>query len=397
MRILCLTNLYPNPYQPHRAPFNRQRLRLMNEQHPIRVIAPIAWTNELRARWAGARPLLSGRQVTLDGMIINHPRYYFPPRGFRGWYGRCFLGSVAGVFRRVVNEFQPDIVYTPWAYPDGWAAVQLARRAGLPVVLHVLGSDIRLLDRYPSKRGGTTEAVRTADGVVAVSQELAGRLRDLGVAPNKIRVIFDGVDSFVFHPGSCIKARTQVGVSGPGAVILFVGNLVHVKGVDTLLAACHQLRSSGLEFQVVVVGQGPLAPALRDLVGRLGLSGSIRFTGSLPQGELPDWYRAANVLVLPSRSEGVPNVLLEASACGTPWVATSVGGIPEIAHLGASRVVPPDNPGLLAEAIRETLTTPPRRPATGPRSLTDAVAELAGFLESVLHTNLDGVQAGGAW
>jgi glycosyltransferase involved in cell wall biosynthesis len=384
MRVLTLTNLYPNPYQPHRAPFNRHRIRLLNAQHPNHVIAPIAWTDEARAWWAQAGRLPPGRRVLLDGVTIDHPRYFFPPRGFRGWYGWCFRASVARAFWRAVADFRPDIVYTPWAYPDGWAAVQLARRAGLPVVVQVLGSDIRLLDQYPARRAGTVETVRAADGVVAVSEELAGQLRAMGVAPGRIRVIYDGVDPAVFFPGARSVARARVGLEGSAPLILFVGNLVPVKGVDLLLEACTRLRADGADFRAVVVGQGPLGPALREQARRLGLTDRVTFPGPIPQASLPDWYRAANVFVLPSRSEGVPNVLLEASACGAPWVATGVGGIPEIAHLGASRLVPPEDPHSLARAVREALSAPPLQPPSGPRSLAIAVAELAEFLENVI-------------
>jgi glycosyltransferase involved in cell wall biosynthesis len=84
--------------------------------------------------------------------------------------------------------------------------------------------------------------------------------------------------------------------------------------------------------------------------------------------------------VLPSHSEGVPNVLLEASACGTPWVASRVGGIPEIAHLGVSRLVPPNTPAELAAAIRSSLTAPLQPPPLGPKAREESVGELIEFL-----------------
>src|SRR5262245_57158676 len=124
MRILALTEVYPNPYAPHRAPFNRHKLRLLGERHSVHVIAPIAWTDELAARRRGAKPLPAGRRVEFDGLTVDHPRYYFTPRICRGWYGHFFQASVEPTFRRVADEFRPDVVFSPWAYPDGWAAVR---------------------------------------------------------------------------------------------------------------------------------------------------------------------------------------------------------------------------------------------------------------------------------
>src|SRR5262249_10286840 len=132
MRVLILTNLYPNPYQPTRAVFNRQQFRALAEQHALRIIAPLSWVDELagRARGKGKLP----RQLCCDGIPVEHPRYFYPPRSLRGWHGHCYRRSVRSAFRRAVTEFCPDIVLASWAYPDGWAAVHLARQAGLPVV-----------------------------------------------------------------------------------------------------------------------------------------------------------------------------------------------------------------------------------------------------------------------
>ena len=113
----------------------------------------------------------------------------------------------------------------------------------------------------------------------------------------------------------------------------------------------------------------------------MGIGDRVRFVGAVPHAELPAWFRAADGFVLPSHSEGVPNVLLEASACGVPWVASRVGGIPEIARLGRSVLVPPNAPRALADAIRRICTTPPPAPELGPRAVEDAVAELEEFLQ----------------
>src|SRR5262245_17680459 len=100
MRILTLTNLYPNPFQPHRATFNRQQLRWLAQRHELRVIAPVLWTDELKARWKGAPRLPAGRRAVCDGIPVEHPRYLYPPKLLRGWYGHCFRWSVGAAFER---------------------------------------------------------------------------------------------------------------------------------------------------------------------------------------------------------------------------------------------------------------------------------------------------------
>lgn len=384
MRVLAMTNLYPNPFQPHRATFNRHQFRLLNDRHPVRVIAPVLWTDELAARRDGQLPLPASRRVTHDGLTVDHPRYIYPPNFGRQWYGHCYRASVAKAFRRAIVEFSPDLVFAPWAYPDGWAAVWLGRKVGLPVVLQCHGSDVLLLDQHPPRKRPTVEAVTAADGVVAVSQDIAEHLAHMGVPADRLRVIIDGVDRRVFHPGAKTDARRAVGLPDGPPVILFIGGLVGVKAIDVLLDACGVLNREDFPVRVVIVGGGPLGAKLEQQAATLGLVDRVRFTGMLPQHTLPDWYRAADLFVLPSHSEGVPNVLLEASACGTPWVASRVGGIPEIAHLGVNRLVPPNKPAELAAAVRQLLSASPQPRPCGPKSREEAVVELEAFLEEIL-------------
>src|SRR5262249_11635285 len=113
MRVLTITNLYPNPYQPLRAPFNRDQLRLLGERHPVPVIAPIAWTDELAARRQGRVRLPGHRRFALDRLTVDCPRYLFTPRVLRNCYGRFYRASVKPTFTRILDEFQPEIVYAP--------------------------------------------------------------------------------------------------------------------------------------------------------------------------------------------------------------------------------------------------------------------------------------------
>ncbi|MBX9627260.1 MAG: glycosyltransferase [Gemmataceae bacterium] len=390
MRILALTNLYPNPYQPHRAAFNRQDLRLLAERHPVRVIAPILWTDE---RQAAARLLPPDRRVVHDGLTVDHPRYWYTPKMLRGQYGRFYQWSVGRTFRRAAAEFAPDVVYAPWAYPDGWAGVRLARRAGLPVVVKVHGSDLRALEEFPGRRANTAAALREADAVVVVSRDLAGRAAALGADPARVRVVQNGIDRKTFCPGDRAAARAAVGVADDGTRhLLFVGNLLPIKGVDILVEACGQLPTAAGRWVLHLIGSGPLRGELEARAAALGVADRVRFHGPRPHAELPDWFRAADLFVLASRSEGVPNVLLEAAGCGTPFVATAVGGVPEVAHLGAGVLIPPDDPNRLAAGIVEVLDRPPPAPAEGPRDRRRTAADLEAVLASVVSNKEEGTR-----
>jgi glycosyltransferase involved in cell wall biosynthesis len=195
-------------------------------------------------------------------------------------------------------------------------------------------------------------------------------------------LIYNGVDAAVFRPGCKNEAREKLGMTGDSPLLLFVGNLFPVKGPDVLLSAFATLIAEGVSARLAIIGQGHLRGTLERQAADLGIEQRISFIGSLPQEQLARWYRAADLLVLPSRSEGVPNVLLEASACGCPWVASDVGGVPEVAHFGHSRPVPPEKPEELARGIREMLGST-RNTAVSPRSWDTAVNELEELLLAV--------------
>jgi glycosyltransferase involved in cell wall biosynthesis len=390
MRVLVLTNLFPNPFQPNRAPFNRQQFRALAAEHEVEVIAPISWVDELVARRKGAAALPRNRRVVCEGLRVTHPRYLYSPRVLRSWYGHFFRHSVRTAFNRACADFRPDVVLGSWAYPDGWAAVELAKRAGLPVVVKVHGCDILCggagLDSDPARRRRTAEVLRRADGVVAVSQHMADEVIALGVAPEKARVVYSGIDSHLFYPGPMEDSRARLGLERGVPMILFVGNLVPVKGIEVLVRACAALAQTGLNFRACLIGEGPLKGQLARQIHESGLDGRVELLGSRPHRQLGDWFRAASVFALPSFSEGVPSVLLEAAACGTRFVASRVGGIPEVAREAHGRLVQPGDPTALAGAIGEVLalgTGPNPNPAPA-RSWTESGAELGRFLSDVV-------------
>lgn len=385
MRILAVTNLYPNPFHPIRATFNREQFRALARDHAVQVISPILWTDELSARLRGHRPLPNGRRVEFDGLTVDHPRYWYPPKLLRTRYGHCFRAGIRRTFERAVDEFDPDVVLAAWAYPDGWAAASLARQAGLPVAVKVHGSDLLWgLRHYPARVRRTRDALRAADLVVAVSQDLANKVEEFGVRPDRIRVVYDGVDLDSFCPGPRAEARTRLGLPHDVPNLLFVGSLVPVKGLRTLIAACESMARAGRRFRCHLIGGGPLRESLARQAAAVGLSDSVVFHGPKAHASLPDWFRAADLFVLPSQSEGVPCVLLEAMACGTRFVASRVGGIPEVARFGSGELATPGDAAGLAEAISRQLGDRSAPGVRWTRGHAQAAADIASGLQRMV-------------
>jgi glycosyltransferase involved in cell wall biosynthesis len=386
MRILAVTHQYPTPGQPTFAPYNRQQFARLARLHDLRIIRPVPWP--IAVREALRTRSSSDRHVSVDGIEVRTPVFRFPPRILGHRYGAYFERSVAVCAADLLEQFQPDVLLSSWAHPDGWAAVRLGRRVGLPVVIKVLGSDVLVL--ATGRRGErVAEALGGADAVVAVSEDLAKHVVRLGVPADRVHVVPEGIDLEQFAPGDARLARERLGLPAAGALILFVGNVLHSKGAADLVRACAVLRDRGVTYQCRLVGHGRDSGAVAQLVRAQRLGDRVRLTGVRPQAELAEWYRACDVVALPSHSEGVPNVLREALACGKPFVATHVGGIPEIADSDFSRLVAPGAIDELADALAATIAAPPAVDAERVRRSSVTWEESARLLADRLEAVVD--------
>ncbi len=168
---------------------------------------------------------------------------------------------------------------------------------------------------------------RKVDRLLAVSDDIAARLVEIGANKNRVRVVPNGVDA-QFRPRDRSVSRRDLDLPGDRFIVLFVGMLAPVKGLTYLLEAARLIEEK--RFLLVLAGEGPLRSELEYAVKSGGFEEKVLFVGRRPHSEMVSWMNAANVLVLPSLSEGRPNVVIEAQACGVPVVATNVGGTSEL-------------------------------------------------------------------
>ena len=385
MRILAVTHQFPTPLQPTFASYNRQQFAELSRIHELRVIRPVPWTiataSWARGQWMGRGP------VHVGSIEVQYPVFYYSPRVGSHLYGKFFEASVRGLVERVIDSYRPDVLLTSWAHPDGWAAARLGRRAGLPVVLKVLGSDVLVLSKG-RRRKHVVDALCGADGVIAVSQDLKRNVVSLGVPEERVHVVPEGLSTDQFSPGDQNAARVRLDLPRDGKLILFVGSVLKSKGAADLIRACALLRDRGMAFFCRIVGHGHDAASIDQLIRTCHLTDRVTRTGVRPHAELVDWYRASDIVTLPSYTEGIPNVLREAIACGKPFVSTNVGGIPEIADPSFSRLVPPAAVRELADALAAMLEhTPSVDPDVVRRiniSWQESAGLLAGHLESAV-------------
>ncbi|MFC0081916.1 glycosyltransferase [Aciditerrimonas ferrireducens] len=219
----------------------------------------------------------------------------------------------------------------------------------------------------PQQRAEAEAAVMAcSEAVLASCSVEAGQLvQAYEVERQRIRVVPPAVDHAFFAPGDRAQARRAVGLPVEGRLLLFVGRLQPLKGAPVALGALELLRERWPDLSLVVVGgpSGPAGPAhvaeLRAQVAELGLTGRVRFVPPQPHELLSSYYRAADVCVVPSRSESFGLVALEAAACGVPVVASAVGGLTTVVvdEVTGLLVDPPDAAGF-AEAIDAVLASP---------------------------------------
>ncbi|GHE30706.1 D-inositol 3-phosphate glycosyltransferase [Streptosporangium violaceochromogenes] len=272
----------------------------------------------------------------------------------------------------------------------GWPAKE---RWGVPLVhtMHTMAKVKNLLlaagDR-PEPRArvlGEQQVVDVADRLVANTPTEARELVDLyGAAPGRVEVVSPGVNLTVFRPASREAARRRLGLPPDAHVLLFVGRVQPLKAPDVLLRAAARMIADdpALRPRLVVAcvggpsGNGLARPShLTELAASLGISEVVRVVPPAPQEELADWYRAADVTVVPSHSESFGLVALESQACGTPVAAASVGGLRTAVRDGVSGVlVEGHDPCDWARVLTRFVRLPAWRDALASGTVTQAAA-----------------------
>jgi teichuronic acid biosynthesis glycosyltransferase TuaC len=355
LRVLTLSTLFPDTSQPTLGPFvERQTLGLA--AHPdvdLKLFAPIGlppWPLNRAAHYA-ARAALPEREAW-KGLDVHRPRFLHLP----GTGGRFDAGAMARALlpqlRTRRQNFAFDVIDAQFFFPDGPAAVALGKAIGVPVSIKARGSDIHYWGAQPATKGQILEAGLAADGLLAVSGALRADMIALGMQGQQVRVHYTGVDLDRFVPLDRSAEKTSLGISGP--LIACVGTLTTRKGQNLLLEALPSLPDATL----VLIGKGPDRAHFETQAVALGVSHRVRFTGAIPHSEIARWLGAADVMALPSASEGLANVWVEALACGTPIVITDVGGAREVVDRAEAGHLVAADPAAIAQAINDLIDHP---------------------------------------
>jgi len=358
MQVLTFTNLYPSEVQPRHGIFIEHRVRQLaaSGAASVRVVAPAPWVPRLARRLAGRHAVLAelpaaGRH---HGIEVWRPRFPAVPR-LTAWCNPLSMALAAlPVMRRLQGQQDFDLIDAHFVYPDGAAAVLLAAWLDKPVAVTARGTDINEFPRYRVPRAWIRWVLRRADALIGVSTALRDAMLALGAPAERLEVLRNGVDLELFVP------QTGRPLDFGHPTWLSVGHLIRPKGHHRVIEAL----ASVPEASLMIVGDGPEKQQLQQLAAELGVADRITWTGTLSQRELARHYAQADVTLLASEREGMPNVLLESLACGTPVIATRVGGCTEVISSPQAGVLMErgDAAGVVA-AYRQLLAQHPSREA----------------------------------
>jgi glycosyltransferase involved in cell wall biosynthesis len=352
-RIALVTPILPFPGDPTRGRFIYETAKGLAALADIKVF----FQQPRYPRLPGLSPRsqiygTAGEGYQLEGLSVSAYSYPAIPgvtRAINGWV------SSRELYRRL-RAFVPELVLAYWVYPDGYAALLAARKLGVPCVVGALGTDIHV--RSGINVRFTRKTIAGVDALLTVSEDMRRTtIAQFGAAPERVHTIINGINTAVFFPIPQSEARRLLGLAPDGELIVYVGRLVATKGLGELIASMKHLATERPTLRLALIGDGVMRAELHELITAAGLTQRVILPGGLPPEEVAKWINASDLLTLPSWSEGYPNVVVEAIACGRPVVATDVGGTREIINPSNGILIAPREVAPLIAALRRTLET----------------------------------------
>ncbi|MFM5949825.1 MAG: glycosyltransferase [Novosphingobium sp.] len=368
LRVLSLSTLYPNSATPNFGVFVERQMQAVMKRGDVDLVMvnPLGIPPFPLSRHPRYQPLLAlpGEELR-GGVKVLRPQFTLLP-GLPGRNAAAEAKAVLPLARRLHAEAPFDLVDAQFFYPDGPAAVSIAKALGLPVSIKARGADIHHWGTEPATARQVLDAGLSAHGLLAVAGGLADDMAALGMDRSRITIHRTGLDADLFRPYDRKMCRDQFGLPRDKPVLATVGALIPRKGQQFVIEALVHLPDAFL----LLAGKGEDEAMLRRRAEELGVAERVRFLGAVPHGELPLLLNAADVVVMPSSSEGLANAWVEALACGTPVVTTPIPGAQELITDPAwGRMVARDGEAI-AHAVQDLLDLKP-----DPETVQAAVAD----------------------
>lgn len=358
MKVLAIVEDLPHEKAPYSWGFVAEELREQSKYCQLEIIV-----TPLQALYFH-KPTINREGINglpysgwLDGIRYYHPKFPVVPRYPYHWYD--YSKALAVLVCILRHRIRFDLIHAHFAYRTGYIAGLVAKTLRKPMVLNVHGSDIHRNtqpDFQPSFwRQRTLKTLEMADRIIAHSKFMNQLLIELGQG-SKTTMIPAGFVGRRFKLKDQILCRKRLDIPPDCQVLLYVGNFKQVKGTDLLPETLMHLCNIRHDILLLMIGGGDLEEELRLGFEERGLMKKVHFTGRLPNDQVGEYMKAADLLVVPSRQEGRGIVVIEALSCGLPVVGANVGGIPEtLVNDSLGLLVNPEDPAALADAILKCL------------------------------------------
>lgn len=354
MKVCFVTTSFVRSAEDHYARFvyeQAKSLRTVDRDISVVVVAPHA-------------PGLAAAE-TIDGLQVRRAQYVWP-EGFQrlayqheGLFETLRASPLAALqlpfllaamlFKLWSASGGAQIIHAQWV-PTAAIALVVGCFRRIPVVVSVRGADLNTAKISRIGRWLTRAIISRVSYVITVSDEFRDLLKSEIGCPKPLAALYNGVDIEQFRPRDKAACRSALGLPDNRTIALYVGGLIERKGVSILIQALAGAAMPDRSVELYLAGDGPLRDSLKALASAQGIAGQVHFLGEIPKDRVHLWMGAADMLVLPSYSEGRPNVVLEAMANGTPVVATAVNGTNELVTDGEDGLLfkPGDVAGLAA-------------------------------------------------
>jgi teichuronic acid biosynthesis glycosyltransferase TuaC len=381
IKIAIVSPFFPNSEQPYRGNSVYQMVRKLAMFADVKVFCPLPrYPKFFQPRSFDHRDVNPNFQLPdVNVRYIKFPVIPILSRAVNGFVCAQYL-------LEEIRSFSPNVIINYWLYPQGYAAVHVGAKLGVPTIVGAIGSDLNAIEDRVT-RFFTRLTLKRSAAVVTKSDDLRQRAIALGADALRVHAIPNGCDTSVFRVVSRQKARSELRVGTAERLILYVGRLELKKGLLELIQAFAILRGRGRNVNLAIVGDGTRGKQIEDYACKLQVAEFTRFIGRETSHGVSRWLAASDLLALPSYAEGCPNVILEAISCGRPVVATNVGGIPEVVDRHSGVLVPPHDVAAFATALELALDRPWDETAIANqfgRSWQDMAVELYDICLSVL-------------
>lgn len=328
IRILTFTSLYPNSIQPNHGVFVEERMLNLKNTGEIsyQVISPVPWfpfLNLISEKYKKYNKI--PYEEVWNSITVKHPRYLMIPKiGVSFQALSMALCSISAVRKIKANQNGIDLLDAHYMYPDGVAAACISKIYRMPLIITARGTDVNVISEIWYLKPQIKWATRISDAIITVSNALSEKLIRQGVEKKKLHTIRNGVDFDKFEPNNTNKIRSKYNITGN--LILSVGNLIESKGHGIVIEAVKHIPQTHL----LIIGEGEYQEKLDKLILKLDLQNRVELVGSVDHSKMSEFYAASDFLILMSSREGMPNVVLESLACGTPVITTNVGDTKEV-------------------------------------------------------------------